>query len=334
MFGMFRTKRQGIIYFIFLGLGLGITLYVFAGQDLGAMQTALAETHWGFVLLSLGLTLGGHWVRAMRWRQLVEGAGQQTTTAAAFWAMMNGYLVNLGVPRLGEVTRCASLNRLSAVPVATSGGTVVLERVIDLLTLLIVLVLTFFSTQGQLRIFFEQDIVQPLSEKLVTGRWLLAAGLIFLVLSAVAVLLFLRLQTQQRALVWLQNQLRELRLGLLSLVKMPGKGRFLAYTLLIWVSYFSAPWLMLHALGLVEGWGLEMGLVAFAVGSIARTIPAPAGSMGPYHWLVSRSLLLFGLTEAQGLALATLNHAVQTLFYLLVGGISFLAFAWLGRQST
>lgn len=331
---MQRNPRNLLIYLLFLAFGGLVSAYVFSRQDLEEMLVLIRATRWEYVVASLLLTLGGHWVRALRWRQLLAGAGAETKTLPAFWALMNGYLVNLGIPRLGEITRCASLNRLSGVPVVKAAGSVVAERVIDLLCLFLILLVTFWTAQGELRRFYEQDIWVPLEEKVAGARTLIWAAGLVLMLGLIGFILFLRYQPRQTWLQKLKHFARQMADGLVGIFRMQRKGLFLAYTILIWASYFSAPLLMLYALDLAPGNRWQVGLVAFAVGSIARTVPAPAGSMGPYHWLVSRSLLLFGLTEAQGLALATLNHAVQTLFYLVVGGASFLGWAWTGRKSS
>ena len=325
---------QVLAYVLFLAFGLGLTVWIFARQDLDAIWDLLRETRWGWVGLSLLLTLGGHWLRAVRWRQLTEGVRvrSSTGTGAYMVALMNGYLVNLGVPRLGELTRCLSLNRLSGVSVLRAGGTVVVERLVDMACLGLVLVAAFWMAGAELADFFREEIFVPLRGKLVGREWLLVGAGLVAVSGLVGIFLFLRLRSQNRITIFLQKQAREFKSGMFGLLSLPHKGRFLLYTLLIWASYFSAPLLTLFALGLNGPDVLEVGFVAFAVGSIARTVPAPAGSMGPYHWLVMHALLLFGFTETEGLAVATLNHAVQTAFYLLAGAFSFLIWAWMGRK--
>lgn len=333
---MDRKLSNTALYLFFLIFGLGMTVWVFANQDLDQLWDLLADTKWAYVALSLLLTLGGHWLRAARWRQLVEAGGEmekgKSGVMAYMVALMNGYLVNLGVPRLGEVTRCISLNRLTGTAVLRAGAAVFVERLVDLACLALVLILGFVLAGAELGEFFRSQIFTPLQGKFEGKSWLLLAlGVVALSLF-LGIFLFIRLKTQNSFLKFLQKQASELKSGMLGFTAMSGKPRFLLHTLLIWLSYFSAPLLTLFALGLNGPNALEVGFVAFAVGSIARTVPAPAGSMGPYHWLVMHALLLYGFSEAEGLAVATLNHAVQTIFYLLAGGFSFLFWALLSRK--
>ena len=113
---------------------------------------------------------------------------------------------------------------------------------------------------------------------------------------------------------------------------MPGKWKFLLYTLLIWVSYFSAPFFSLYALGMANEQAVLVGFVAFVVGSVARTLPVPAGGIGAYQWFVMQAMIVFGYTQEEGLSLAMLNFSVQTLFYIVFGILSFVLLGLWGRK--
>ena len=335
LFGEMDGNRfNQVAYVAFLLLGLGLTAWVFSGQDFAALWAVLVRTRWAYVALSLLLTLLGHWVRAARWQQLVEegGEGRSGTTLPYMVSLMNGYLVNLGVPRLGELTRCLSLNRLAGVAVLRAGATVVVERLVDLACLLLVLLGTFWVMGPEMSDFFAERIFAPLRDKAGGGLAVLLWLGLGCALGLAALWLAFRFWPDNRLLRFLQGQGRELKAGLLGLLRLKRKGLFVGATLLIWASYCSAPILTLYALDLGGDRLLEIGFVAFAVGSIARTIPAPAGSMGAYHWLVTQALVLYAFSDGEGLAVATLNHAVQTAFYLFFGGISFLVWPFLGRR--
>ncbi|MEM6270331.1 MAG: lysylphosphatidylglycerol synthase transmembrane domain-containing protein [Bacteroidota bacterium] len=333
---MQRSTRQLLQFVVFLGLAVVFTWLAFAGQDLNALREMLGETRWAYVGLALVLTLLGHWARAARWQLLLRNAGMPVKLSHALVSLLNGYFVNLGVPRLGEITRCGVLNRLSGTPVLTAAGTVVAERAVDVLVLVLIALGFFLTAGGKFLAAGEELVLQPVVEFL-SGKigWLvLLGGLGLLGLG----ILFLWARGRKRdAGKSLLNRSREwaaqLYGGLVSALRLPGFGRFALLTLAIWVSYYSAPLLSLLALDLGHPELLTVAFAAFLFGSLARTVPLPAGSVGAYHYLVSSVLLLWGYSESEGLGLATLNHGVQTLFYLLAGLGSWIALVVLQQRA-
>lgn len=328
-------QRQIIRFVVSLALAIVFAWLAFAGQDIDALLVTLGNTRWGYIGLALVLTLLGHWARAARWKLLLGGAGHQVRTRDSLLSLLNGYFVNLGVPRLGEITRCGVLHRLSGAPVLSIAGTVVAERAVDVLVLLLISVGFFLSAGGELLSQFDALILQPLSTSLTSkANLLLIAALIGL---AGLVVLFLMARIRKKegnsSLVnRLAHWAHHLWQGLVSALRLRQRGAFILMTAVIWVSYFSAPLLSLYALDLAREDVMTVAFAAFLFGSLARTVPLPAGSAGAYHFLVSTVLLIWGYTESEGLSLATLNHGVQTAFYLLAGLISWAVLVGLQRQ--
>jgi uncharacterized protein (TIRG00374 family) len=322
-----------IQFLVLLGLGLALTWLAFSGQDLGSIWERIATAQWGWVVLSLVLTLLGHLSRARRWQLLISGAGYHAGLLACFVALMTGYLSNLGIPRIGELGRCASLTRLSKTPLLALGGTVVAERVVDVLTLGLLTTITFVAAGERVLGFWANEIAVPLQS--IWG-WKLAAALaVGLILLGVLAWLVLGRRDHDQQTVWSRIRVwaGELWAGMWSATKMPRKGAFLLHTLIIWVCYYSAPLCTLLALGVGGDDAFSLAFYAFVFGSLARTLPLPAGSMGAYHYLISQLFLALGYTYLEGISVATLNHAVQTAFYLLVGVLGMIAFFVLLRRN-
>lgn len=317
---MSRLNLQRLFYLVMAGLAILLTWLAFRGHDLNDLGGILLEAKWHWIIVSLLATLAGHLVRAIRWRRLLRGAGGQASTKHTFVALMIGYFVNLAVPRLGEASRAATLQRMTGIPFLTNAGTVVSERVADVLCLGLLVFFTAISASSELADFFSNRMLQPL-QQLLSEKSLLLVAAGFLALGALVFFLLVKYkwQPQKAWLGTLRAQLLHLWEGIVSVRNMPGKGYFIAETILIWLSYASAPLLTLLALGFTPPNILEVGFVIFVVGSIARTLPVPAGAVGAYHFFVSQALLVYHFSEAEGLAVATLNHAVQTAFYLLFG---------------
>ncbi len=320
------------VYLLLLALGVGLTIWVFSDQDLNLLGKILWNTRWEWVLFSLIATVFGHWVRARRWALLLRGSGEAPKTKETFVALMTGYFVNLGVPRLGEATRCLSLNRLTGIPVMTSAGTVLVERLVDMICLFLIVVGTAFAARGEVESFFRGQIWEPMLGKVEGKELFLVVGGVALLLMATGLYFFLRMKLGKKWLEWIQKQAAKMRDGLLAIFYMPGKLRFLFYTFFIWISYFSAPFFSLYALGLNNDKAILVGFVVFVVGSVARTLPVPAGGLGPYHWFVVQAMLVMGFSSEEGLSLATLNFTVQTLFYVLFGILAFILLGIWGRK--
>jgi hypothetical protein len=331
---MNRGRRQIIWFVISLALALVFAWLAFAGQDLDALRQTLGRTRWAYIGLALVLTFGGHWARARRWKLLLSGTGNEVRTRDALLSLLNGYFVNLGVPRLGEITRCGVLHRLSGAPVFSIAGTVVAERAVDVLVLLLISLVFFLSAGGELLAQFDLLILQPISSSLhARSGMLVPVGMVALV--GLVVLFFLAKKGRNDAKTGIFNHVarwsHHLWQGLVSAFRLRQRGGFVLLTAVIWISYFSAPLLSLYALDLVREDVLTVAFAAFLFGSLARTVPLPAGSAGAYHFLVSTVLLIWGYTEGEGLSLATLNHGVQTAFYLLAGLISWAVLVSLQR---
>jgi glycosyltransferase 2 family protein len=310
----------------------------FRGQDWKSVWSRIAASHWEWVALGLCLTVLGHVSRARRWQLLLGGAGEKTSLLVSFSTMMSGYLVNMGVPRLGEVTRCVGVLRLGKGNLLAVGGTVLAERAIDLLCFGLLLVATLWTANARVSAFFESAVSAPLRDMLAERPILGIVGLSVLGLGCLCLLLWLaygrRLGGGSRWLDRLQQWARAFWAGLLSAFKQRQPIAFLAHTAVIWVCYYSAPLCSLLALGLGEGQLWSLAFVVFVFGSLSRTLPLPGGSMGAYHALITQLMVAYAFSESDGLALATLNHGVQTVFYLLAGIFGMVVFAVLLRRKT
>lgn len=284
-------------------IALGLIWLAFRGQDLRAIGEQLARANWVWIGLSLSLTMLGHLSRARRWQLLVAAAGHRVSLRDSFVSMMTGYLSNLGIPRVGELGRCASLQQLSGAPVFALGGTVVAERAVDLATFVLLLGLTIGLAGGVAAEFVEEHLWTPLITVLGWRLWtILGFGVVGL--GMLYLFAFSGRAGERAWIAWLRKAASGIWTGLASAFRLERGARleFLLHTVLIWVVYYSAPYCTMAALGLADGGTWYVAFHVFVFGSLARTIPLPAGSAGAYHYIVSQLLLAFGYTGLQGLA--------------------------------
>jgi uncharacterized protein (TIRG00374 family) len=319
--------KSALRYIISLGLAGGLIWFAFKDIDLIDMLDRFARSDWRWIALSCALLLLAHIVRAWRWNMLMEPLGYKPGLFNSSISVLTGYFANYIVPRMGEVTRCGTLYKLERVPVNLSFGTVVAERIFDVVILLILIGLNFILEFKRLSTFFT-DFFQS---KIPSGQIgviliILLAGLV--AIAAAGVYIFknkglrdnlLKNSLIQKVVLFAQGMLE----GLLSVRKLSSPGLFIFSTIAIWVLYYLVSYVLFFCIPETSSLGLLAGLTLLVVGSIGMAAPVQGG-LGAYHMLVGSVMVLYGLTYKDGITLATFIHGAQMLFMLIVGALAFL----------
>jgi glycosyltransferase 2 family protein len=325
-------KSTGRYLKIILSLSLGLALlwYITRRQDIGLIILEFRQANYFWIFLSVCAMLLSHFFRALRWNLLIGALNYHTSTRQTFGALMSGYLSNTAVPRLGEITRCLMLSKSGHMPFNSLIGTVVSERVFDLVSLLIIIALTILFQISFLGAFLKKNLLDPLmSTGLgVTVNWIIAA-LVFLFFTTLVFLawraLYVKTHAENSPLYRLKRQLTGLSHGVKTIWHMNHKIRFIAYTVVIWTLYFMSIYLCFLAIYATSHLGPMAALTLLAVGSLGIVAPVPGG-IGTYHFLVILSLTeLYGIASEPATSFAYISHASQTLLILLVGGISWIS---------
>lgn len=270
----------------------------------------------GYLGLMALVAILSHLLRAERWRMLLAPTGNKVGLTNSFLSLMIGYLVNLAVPRGGEVSRCYNLYKLEKTPVEVSFGTVVVERMVDVICLLLLIAFSFFAEWQKLKKFID-TLNFASGEGFSISPWMIVVFLGVIVFAAA--IFFLR---KNKKLLKIIEGFKE---GLLSIFKMQNKGLFIAYSLGIWLLYFLMSYLVIKAFPETEDLGFSAVLTLFAVGSIAMAAPLPGGA-GSYHTLVPLALvMLYNLPQADAVAFVFIFHGWQTILMILMGVLSLIA---------
>ncbi len=298
-------------------------LNVGEGQDKGQfLWDTWTKSNKGFLLLMAAVSIVSHLIRALRWKMLLVPSGNNVRLSSSFLSLMIGYLVNLAVPRGGEVSRCYNLFKLEKTPVETSFGTVVVERIVDVICLLLLIAFSFFVEWDKLEAF-----INSLNLSSGTG-FRIPTWLILIVLVGIGGLVTLFVFRKNKKLKKILEGFKE---GFLSVFRLKNKWLFIFYSIAIWAAYFVMSYCVLMAFQETEGLGFRATITLFAIGSIAMAVPLPGGA-GSYHTLVPLGLvMLYHLPQADAIAFTFIFHAWQTLIMIVAGVVSLIISYWLIR---
>ncbi|MDA9951873.1 flippase-like domain-containing protein [Chitinophagales bacterium] len=315
-------------------LGFGIFLiYLFfrklSPSDIEDMKFAVTTANYWWLLFSVFFTLLSQSIRALRWKALIGATGNRITFMRSFNAISVNYLVNIGIPRAGEIARCGVLATFEGIPINKSIGTVVNERIIDMLMLLLV---GFIAFLFQYTIFMDfytghlAEMFNPLIE------WLFAHPVAtgsFVLLSSLLGVFILRklLESSNNASTRLGKVVQGFKEGILSIFKLKKPLIFIVQTLLIWICYFI---MVLFAFKTIEqgnslGAGAAISLLFFGTFGFLAT----PGGVGAYPLIAGYLLSLYGLEVHLGTTMGWILWVGQTFLIIIVG---LFAFAMLSRE--
>lgn len=282
----------------------------------------------GWLVLMAIVAVGSHVVRAERWRILMVPAGYKTKLSYSFLSLMIGYLINLVIPRGGEVSRCYNLYKLDKIPVEISFGTVVVERIVDLLCLILLVLAAFIVEHERLFTFIESLPWNSAQSSKFFLLWYVLAALLVL-----GFILYWVIKRNKRINDFVRKTWHGFKDGLLSVFRLENKGLFIFYSFLIWFLYFLMSYTVIRAFPQTEHLGFSAVLSLFAIGSIAMAAPLPGGT-GSYHVLVPKGLVfLYLISESDAIAFTFIFHGWQTIIMILGGAISLLISSFLMKKN-
>lgn len=313
---------KGLKYLILLLIGLVLLYFAFKGQDLNLLLEDLRKAEYVWVFASILFAYLAHLLRAYRWRMMISSLGYGTPSLInTFYAVLIGYLANLAFPRMGEVSRCGVINKINKIPLVKLFGTVVAERLIDLLMLGLIIFLAIVLQFGLLSDFLYHNLLIKLNGR-VGHLTLLFIVSCLLILLFVLYYIFKKRETMG---VWAQihNFYLDMKSGIFSIKSMGNKGGFIACSILIWLMYGISVYLCFFALKATAELGPLVALSTLVFSSLAMIAPVQGG-IGAFHWMVSEGLTIYGIERSEGLAFALLLHSSQTLIILFTGSISLI----------
>lgn len=289
----------------------------------------LYDMDWTWMILSLPFGITAQLFRGIRWRQTLEPVGEKPRLSTCVNSIFLSYAASLVIPRVGEFTRCGVLSKCDGVSFPKALGTVVTERAIDTLLVMIVTGLTLLA---QMAIFDKFFLSTGTSIDSVMSRFS-ATGYVVTLICTIAVFVLLHILLKRLSIYnKVKATLSGIWQGMLSLRSVKNIPLFVALTLGIWLSYFLHYYLTFFCFEFTSGMGLMCGLATFVVGSIAVIVPTPNGA-GPWHFAVKTMLLLYGsaaagghrITADEALSFVLIVHTIQTMLVVLLGVYAWIA---------
>ncbi|MBX3102161.1 MAG: flippase-like domain-containing protein [Bacteroidetes bacterium] len=315
---MNKRLKSTLLYLVGAALGASLLYLALAKADFAELWQMMGQARWLPLIGALVVVVLSHWLRAWRWSQLLDASGYPVPTERTFAALMFGYLVNYAVPRLGEVSRCSVLIKTNRTPIATSAGTVVTERLIDVITLALFLGAILLTELQTLAGFFTAAS-NPLENLNFTYLYLLAA---ILVLLGLFLIRFRKRLMRLNAVQKLAAFLSKLVSGLLSIRHLGRPVLFGILSVGIWGGYVLSTWLFLQAFPQTEGASLWFAIILNTMGAVGMALPVPGG-LGPFHAAITYTMVLYGFTETQGANIALVMHTSQLVLNILMGAVGY-----------
>ncbi|WP_027001049.1 lysylphosphatidylglycerol synthase transmembrane domain-containing protein [Eisenibacter elegans] len=322
---MHRYLSTVLRYLLSLGLAVFLMYYALRQIDYRSVLASFVEANYAWILVSAAMGVLSHLIRSLRWKMLLSPLGYHPSLGQVFTAVMGSYVVNLVIPRGGEVYRCAVLMRSAKVPVTVSLGTLILERLIDVLILGAMIGSLFLVEFSRFWGIIEQ-VLQPKLQALGLSS---SALLLFpLALLSLGLAFWLWLHMRKRLQAWqfyvrVEQWLQEVFKGLQSIRQVPNKALFVLYSLSIWGLYLGMAYVLFFCFEHTSGLSLWVAYVSFVAGAIGMAAPVQGG-IGAYHMLVSWAFENTGLSGQEAIVMATFMHTIQTVVVMVAGGCTLL----------
>ena len=311
--------KKVLKYLAFLLLAGILLHFSFKGVKWSDFLNSLQECNWWWIAASMAIGIAGFLFRALRWRILLRSINREVTVREAFNGVNIGYLTNFVFPRAGEVARCGVIANTKKVPFEKSLGTVVLERSLDMICLLLIIFALALFSWNEFGGFLQQEILVPLKEKFSSLLWPVAILCGFIAATAAAMWCLRKKLLQSKIVGKIINLAKGLLDGICTAFRMEEKWIFLLYTLLIWLTYWLTSLTTIYAFPQVSNLNGTDALFLMIVGGLGWVVPVQGG-LGAYHFIVSLALAkVYGIVQTTGVVFATISHEAQALVMILCG---------------
>jgi uncharacterized protein (TIRG00374 family) len=318
--------KKAIIKVLKIGLPILLGIYLiyisyiqFTPQQLDQIQAYLTDADYTYIAIGMFFALSSHLSRAWRWKYMIEALDKKSSFINNIIGIGAGYAMNLIIPRSGEITRAVIVQNTDGVPVDQGIGTIIAERVLDMVMLLVITTTAILMAGDKIIMFFKDGIESAFAKAETQQIILYTTIFLILIVLAAWVLKKMDLMGKVRAF------LRGIQQGFRTIWTMQHKWWYLAHTLFIWIMYLLMFYISIYAIPETVNMPVSAVLCAFVAGSFA--VAFTNGGFGAYPYLISQVLLLFGYSSVVGTAFGWIVWLSQTVLVIVFGLVCFLLFS-------
>lgn len=346
---MNKSLKSFLQFILFLGLGLTILYFVFSkyqanyelecvANNIAAKDCSLVtkiwldfkSSSWIFIAISIGIYILSNVLRTLRWNLLLQPLGYHVKFLNGFGAIMIGYITSLAIPRIGEVLRAGVVAKYEDIPSEKAFGTIISERVIDFVMLIIVSLIAVLISYKTIIDYLKDNAVLKVGISLQA----MIVGVCMFLATATITFYYRNLLMNSALGQKIITLVKGLFEGIMSIFKMKNRLAFILYTLGIWLCYFVMTLTMLYALPATANLGGETAMMILLFGSLGLIVPTPGG-MGSYHFLLVEALSIFGVSKVDGFSFANLIFFSINIFgNILLGLTAYIALPLLNQKKS
>lgn len=309
-------------------ISIGLCYLLFTGIDFNEMIGIIRrDCDFRWIIAGLFLSLFSYLFRALRWDIQLRALGINTPLYILVISMFGNYAVNLVFPRLGEIWRSGFIAQRQKAQFTTVLGSLVAERLADTITVALITLTAFILAAGPISDYLSANVATFQSfRNIILSPWTICA----VILLSISLYWLLAAKTTMPSVLKIRHALRQLWQGFAVITKMPGKARWLLWTVCLWGCYFTQLLIAMLAFPslreMIATGGLTPALVAFALSSISMGVPSNGG-IGPWQWAIIFALGIYGIASATAGAFANVVLGSQTLAQIILGIITFIIIA-------
>ena len=317
-------------FLAFFLLGAFIFWLIYKDQDIERIKSVLKnDVNYFWVIVSLFIGLLSHISRTLRWGLMIEPIGHKPKFTNTFLAVMVGYLMNMALPRMGEISRCGVISRYEGLSFAKLFGTVVAERIIDVISLLILLLVVIILQFGKVLGFVKSN--PEIEEKLIA---VVSSPILIIGFVALVVLFLVFRKTFKHTNIYSKiiGMLNNFKEGFVSISSIKKKFWFYFHSVFIWLMYYLMLYINFFAFGFTKDLNPMAGLTTFVMASFGMVAPVQGG-IGAWHFMAKEALALYGISNENGIIFAFVAHSSMTLMIIILGIISLLVLPFINRRN-
>lgn len=326
---MKKTAYRIVRFLAFFAAGVFLFWLIYKDQDIERIKSVLRnDVNYFWIWVSLVIGLFSHISRTLRWGLMIKPISHKPRFINTFLSVMIGYLMNLVLPRMGELSRCGVLARYEKISFTKLLGTVVAERAVDMLTLLILLAIVIVSQFSEMLYFLQSNPeIESRLQSIIFSPYLIIGFAGFIVM------VFIFRKTLKNTLFYqkIAGILSNLKEGFISIRSIEQKGWFFFHSALIWILYYVMLYAVFFAFDFTRDLNPIAGLTTFVLASFGMVAPVQGG-IGAWHFMATEALALYGVAYENGIIFAFVAHTATNGMIIFIGIISMLVLPFINRR--